>query len=139
MKMFKQNKGFTMVELMVVVAIIAVLLLLVAPSLLGNTERARVRVFESNFRTMVSEMTMAYASDDDDSYKKLKERENTFKDSPKGSVYTVGGVAVAGSTVTVTKADLAIDASYNSYTLKFTVADGKTVAGGTIPEGATFK
>lgn len=40
-KLNKNNKGFSLVELLVVIAIMVVLIGVVAPSLLGNIEKAR--------------------------------------------------------------------------------------------------
>lgn len=57
----KRKKGFTLVELMVVIAIIAVLLLVAVPRLTQATRGARVRTFEANFRTAVSAVNAAYA------------------------------------------------------------------------------
>ncbi|WP_345828055.1 prepilin-type N-terminal cleavage/methylation domain-containing protein [Erwinia sp. HDF1-3R] len=46
------EKGFTLIELMVVMAIIATLMTLVAPRFFRQTERAKVVVVEHNLHTM---------------------------------------------------------------------------------------
>ncbi|MDO4720200.1 MAG: type II secretion system protein [Peptostreptococcaceae bacterium] len=69
----KRKKGFTLVELMVVIAIIAVLLLIAVPRLSEATKGARVRTFEGNFRTAMSALNSAYADNgmDPDKINKL--------------------------------------------------------------------
>lgn len=56
-----KKKGFTLVELMVVIAIIAVLLLIAVPKLSESTKGAKVRTFEANFRTLMSATNGVYA------------------------------------------------------------------------------
>lgn len=56
-----KKKGFTLVELMVVIAIIAVLLLVAVPKLTEATKGSKVRTFEANYRTIVSAVNAAYA------------------------------------------------------------------------------
>lgn len=56
-----KKKGFTLVELMVVIAIIAVLLLIAVPKLTEATKGSKVRTFEANYRTIVSAVNAAYA------------------------------------------------------------------------------
>lgn len=58
MKQIRQNeKGFTLVELVVVIAILAVLAALLVPRIMGNVEDARSSKEIANARTLASEIT----------------------------------------------------------------------------------
>jgi prepilin-type N-terminal cleavage/methylation domain-containing protein len=57
-KMKKKQKGFTLVELIVVVAILGVLATLLVPKIMGNVEESRKQTAIANARTIASEITM---------------------------------------------------------------------------------
>lgn len=132
MKLLKKRdrkRGFTMVELMVVVAILAALVLLVAPKVMGNSEKARIRTFESNYRTLVSEITVAglEKKSGEDIPKTLSDK---YADKPKTATYTISGKY--GETE-----DGKLVAKYGEYELTYSVKDGKTEAK-KQPDGASF-
>lgn len=59
MKELKKNeKGFTLVELVVVIAILGVLVALIVPRIMGNVQDARRRTDQGNARTLASEITV---------------------------------------------------------------------------------
>lgn len=62
-KRMRNQKGFTLVELLVVVAIIAILTAVLLPQLMGYTTRARVSRAMSDLATMRS-IVEAYAADE---------------------------------------------------------------------------
>ena len=59
MKTIKKNeKGFTLVELVIVVAILAILATLLVPRIMGNVEEAKKSKELANARTIASEITI---------------------------------------------------------------------------------
>ena len=58
--MKRNNKGFTLAELLIVVAIIAVLVAIAIPTFGGQVERARETADAANLRAAYAEATMAY-------------------------------------------------------------------------------
>lgn len=62
MKTIKKNeKGFTLVELVIVVAILAILAALLVPRIMGNVEDAKKSKEIANARTIASEITIQNA------------------------------------------------------------------------------
>lgn len=54
----KNQKGFTLVELVVVIAILAVLVTLIVPKIMGNVSDAQKNTEIGNARTLASEITV---------------------------------------------------------------------------------
>lgn len=52
MRNIKNKKGFTLIELIVVIAILGILMLILVPSFLGYAEDARTQVNQANARTL---------------------------------------------------------------------------------------
>jgi len=61
----KRNKGFTLVELLITIAVIAVLVLLAAPRLLGYTDKAKVAELTVNTREIETAAERYYMDHDD--------------------------------------------------------------------------
>ena len=59
------DQGFTLVELMVVVLVIAILLAIAIPTFLGARERSQDRAAQSNLRNALTAAKVAYSNDGD--------------------------------------------------------------------------
>ena len=96
----RKDEGFTLIELMVVVLIIAILLAIAIPTFLGARSRAQNRAAESNLRNALTAEKTAYT--DNSSYVA-----NTAVQSVEPSLsFLASGVApTGGNTVEVTTVD----------------------------------
>ena len=61
---FKNKKGFTLVELIVTIAVLAILLLIGAPRLIGHVEQAQLTRIQHDVKAMENEIKLAMLDDD---------------------------------------------------------------------------
>ncbi|WP_159432390.1 prepilin-type N-terminal cleavage/methylation domain-containing protein [Caldanaerobius fijiensis] len=80
MRWIKDNKGFILQELLVAVAIIAVLAAILLPRLLGYTDRARQARMRTDLKTMATVVT-AYAADEGKGQYPISSNDSTISNS----------------------------------------------------------
>ena len=92
-KLINKKKGFTLIELLVVVAILGILMLLAVPRFMDSTRGSKVRTFESNFRTLMSQANQYSANNNgvftDISKSDVNKLAGQLKGKPDNSTYTV--------------------------------------------------
>jgi type IV pilus assembly protein PilA len=59
----KNKKGFTLIELIVVIAILGILAAVLIPTISGYTDKANARAVEADARTIITAAAAAYAED----------------------------------------------------------------------------
>ncbi len=96
--MKKNNKkGFTLAELLIVVAIIAVLVAIAIPIFRGQLEKAREATDEANARSAYGEAVAAYLADAASSSGTITLGSQTFTYTASGEEVTVKGTGCQSS------------------------------------------
>ena len=133
-KLINKKKGFTLVELLVVVAILGILMLLALPRFMDSTKGSKVRTFESNVRTLLS-LANQYSADRAGVYtgietaaSEVKKMADSLAGKPDGSTY-----AVTANDLTCTLDLAASNVGTGNYVVKYEFADGKYTVTGTLP------
>ena len=109
----RKNKGFTLAELLIVVAIIAVLVAIAIPIFSAQLEKAKEATDVANIRSAYAEVTAAYITDGGAHSAEVEIKSNTG-DWKSEDGLKVAGVAmkeVIGSTSGITKITVSVDAS----------------------------
>lgn len=122
------NKGFSLVELIVVIAIMAVLVGVLAPTLIGNIEKSRESKDIQNLSEIQRGIVTALA--DEDAYKSVKNGTYTVKTDVGLSVESGDTGNLTGTTFNDT-----LKGIVKPVDMKSEAAEGKTIKA-TITDGA---
>ena len=74
--MYNKNKGFTLVEMLVVIAIIAVLVAIIVPTAVGATKKASAAADAANLRSVLGEANAGFIIDDIEAVKAMIRSQN---------------------------------------------------------------
>lgn len=138
MRKMKNKKGFTLMEMLIVVAIIAILIAIAIPTFASSLNKARVATDEANIRSgYASVMAQVLTDDKIDVEGNGKDEDVVYKLNKDGSVtentakneYTMQGapsadVEIAGQTVKKWEKGNTVTYTYNYKTNKVTIAVG---------------
>ena len=137
------KKGFTLIEMLVVIAIIAVLVAIIIPVISSSTTKAAAATNAANLRSVKAEATTEFLSGaiNNDGYVKVEVDNNgtitlTLQNTPKAKAVGTGDNAVTENTPMVmsyntTSKEIAI--AYGDYTID---DFAKTAETGNLGEGS---
>ena len=92
--MKKNNKGFTLAELLIVVAIIAALVAIAIPIFTNQLENSREAVDASNIRAAYAEIAASALTDPDTAQTATIEKKQTVDDWQNTGIADIAGVAI---------------------------------------------
>lgn len=123
----KNKKGFTLAELLIVVAIIAVLAAIAVPLFVGSVNRAQKATFDANVQAVKSAVLVSILSDDtfnvDTEFKSGSAKFTATVDKENGAI---SNIKRAGASEDVTK-DYAEWQSKGTITVEITKTDITTI------------
>lgn len=133
-KFTNKKKGFTLVELLVVVAILGILMLLALPRFMDSTKGSKVRTYEANIRTLLS-MVNQFSADKAGTYagidgtdSEVKKMADSLANKPDGATYVVDADKLK-CTLDLGQANIGT----GNYTVDYEYKTGKFTVGGTLP------
>ena len=123
--MKKNNKGFTLAELLIVVAIIAVLVAIAIPIFTNQLEKSRESVDAANIRSAYAEVVAAALTNPDDDASATVEAKQTQKYWQNTSIEDIAGAAVGDG-----DGEINAMTSGSSWDIEYSHADGTVTIGG---------
>ena len=128
--MKKNNKGFTLAELLIVVAIIAVLVAIAIPVFTSQLEKAREATDLANIRSAYAEVVATSLSDPDNDHQATVSK----KQSVAGwqGAADIAGINIAGNGSTEIESTGNSEVKYDHTTMKITIDDKVTSGGYTV-------
>ena len=113
-KKLKNKKGFTLMEMLIVVAIIVILLAIAIPSFNGSLRKAKLAADEANVRSYYAEVMVQAMTDD---AKLPKPGTISLPDSYNGGKFQVKGATLTAEGTTADKFKLTYTADKDTYTI----------------------
>jgi len=123
----KNNKGFTLAELLIVVAIIAVLVAIAIPVFTSQLEKSREATDLANIRSAYAEVVATSLSNPDVDHEATVSKKQTV--AKWQGAADIAGIAIAGSDSEEINSTAASVVKYDHTTMKITI-DGKETSGG---------
>ena len=120
----KDKKGFTLAELLIVVAIIAVLVAIAVPIFTGQLEKAREATDAANIRTAYAVATVAAMEKGADVYAEVKLTQTQAGFSGDMANAEVGGVALSSITGVAEGASVFVNVNGNTGALTLVTTTG---------------
>lgn len=134
MKKLTNKKGFTLIEMLVVIAIIAILVAIIIPTVTSATTKANAATDAANLRSAKAAITIKVLDGSWDTYKTGKTDAQIAADLGVPAVAKSDGT----SAFTVTVSTVASGTTGTEVTVKYgenTINDYAEIAGGTADEG----
>jgi type IV pilus assembly protein PilA len=128
-----EDRGFTLIELMVVVLIIAILIAIAIPTFLGARKRAQDRAIQSNLRNALTAEKTVYT----DAQKYADSTGSTLSDIEPSLTFTSGSMTAGSREVAVEKAANPEGTADQAVCLTAKSASGTTFAVQDIATGAS--
>ena len=114
MNKFKNKKGFTLIEMLVVIAIIAILVAIIVPTVTSATNKAKFATDAANLRSALAEAEIHHLTADD-----LAGKEHTCTAGTCYTSFTPKATYTGGSTVVIGfSADGVPSAKIGNYTVE---------------------
>ena len=110
----KDKKGFTLMEMLIVVAIIAILVAIAIPTFSNALTRAKVSADKANVRAYYAEVTAAYMLE-----------EKAAADLPTDAIAKDGILEVAGTNVKMQAGAVAFTKTADKWTITYTPENTK--------------
>ena len=129
MRKMKNKKGFTLMEMLIVVAIIAILIAIAIPTFANSLNKARVATDEANIRAGYASVMADVLTNEGENSGETGQKPKTYTLNTDGSV-TAGGTAYAckgnnDATVKVGGVDVSAWKKGASVTYEYDYATGK--------------
>lgn len=113
---YARSSGFTLIELMIVIAIISILCLIMLPNMMRSRDAAKLSSCKYNLRSIAAAME-SYATDNSGMYPQKLDVLTVADDKGHAYLRTIPSCPVAGSSTPYSQGYEVVSAPKNAYTL----------------------